>query len=58
MHAKNQINLKTVKEIRAEEKLLQERVDERGVKWRMVYLGGGDGGAKEAVRLPEQAAYI
>jgi len=41
MHAKNQINLKTVKEIRAEEKLLQERVDERGVKWRMVYLGGG-----------------
>ena len=41
MHAKNRITLKTVQQISEEEKLLQERVDEHGVTWRMVYLGGG-----------------
>jgi hypothetical protein len=37
----NHLHLKTIQEIMAEERLLQERVDEQGVKWKKVYLGGG-----------------
>jgi hypothetical protein len=33
--------LKTIQEIMGQERLLQERVDENGVKWKKVYLGGG-----------------
>lgn len=33
--------MKTVQERMAQEDLVKERVDEKGVKWRKVYFGGG-----------------
>lgn len=33
--------LKTIQQIMEEERLLQERVDENGVRWKKVYTGGG-----------------
>ena len=33
---------KTVQDIMAEEESIQERIDERGRRWRKVYVGGGE----------------
>ena len=41
MISDNERQLKTVRERIAEEELVSERVDEKGVKWIKVYFGGG-----------------
>jgi len=41
MISNNQKEIKTVQERMAEEELVTERVDEKGIKWIKVYFGGG-----------------
>ncbi len=37
----NEKEMKTIQEKMAQEDLVKERVDEKGIKWRKVYFGGG-----------------
>jgi uncharacterized protein with GYD domain len=41
MISNNEEEMKTVQEMMAQEDLVRERVDEKGVKWKKVYFGGG-----------------
>lgn len=42
MVAKENSQVKTVREKMAEEEMVREKVDRQGVKWRKVYFGGGE----------------
>ena len=41
MISNNEKEIKTVQERMAQEERVRERVDEKGIKWRKVYFGGG-----------------